>query len=266
MSRWGIFSLLAVLAIMPFGCIGREPSGSGSATLVLTDAASDQIDVFEVDVVQVTLKKLNGATVTTLPRKQRVDFASLTDVSQILVGVRLPAGYYKSAVITLDFSNALVLLNGSTTPATVCDSDGNPLTGLFDVAIDFDSSTRPNILVRRNRLLQFDLDLNSSVTVDAANNKVFVMPVISASVDPTNPKPVNAFGRLNSVDISTGRIVLEIHNPRTGGIICQFTVTTETTTVFQVNGVPSLGSTGLNAFAQLPKNTCVFAQGTVDTT
>jgi len=251
--------------VMFFGCVGREPTGSGSVTLVLTDAASDQLDVFEVDVVQVTLRKLNGAVVTTLPRRQRVDFASLTDVSQILVGVRLPAGYYRSAVMTLDFSNALVLLNGSSTPAAIYDADGNQLTGLYDVVIEFDDTIRPNIAVRRNRLLQFDFNLDSSVTVDSTNNKVYVSPVISASVDPSDPKPVNVFGKLVSVDKDTGKIVLAVHNPRTGGVICNFTVATSSTTIFQVDGIPVIGANGLDAFSKLAVDTCVLAHGTVDT-
>jgi hypothetical protein len=237
---------------------------SGTATIALTDAASDQIDLFEVDVVQVTLKKLNGATVATLPRRQRVDFASLTDVSQILVGARIPAGYYTGAVMTLDFSNASVIITGSGSPATIYDRDGNPLTGQLDVQVEFESDNRPFIAVNRNQLFEFDFNLDSSVTVDSVANSVTVLPVMSASFDPTNQKPIVVAGRLVSVDTQTGKILLDVHNPRTGEVVCQFTVATGPQTVFQVNGVPSVGSAGLAAFAQLPAGTCVFAHGTVD--
>jgi hypothetical protein len=262
-----IFPAIAAVAFIFFALLGCSQTSSeqtGSATLVLTDAASDQIDVFEVDVVQVTLKKLNGATVTTLPRRQRVDFATLTDVGQILVAARIPAGFYRSAVMTLDFSNVVVIISGSNSPAAIYDKDGNPLTGQLDVEIEFDANNRPCVALARCQLFEFDFNIDSSVTVDVPGNRVTVMPVMSASFDPTNPKPVIVAGKLVSVDTGTGRIVLDIHNPRTNEVICQFTVATGPTTVFQVNGVPSAGAAGLAAFAQLAPGTCVFAHGTID--
>jgi len=231
----------------------------------LTDAPCDEIDVFEVDVVQITLVKFNGAVVTTLPATQRVNFADLTDMSEILVGTSIPAGFYKRASIALDFSNALVLLNGSTTPAAVVDEDGNPITGIVNTSLEFGTSARPYVSQTRSCLFVFDLDLNNSVTVDLTGNSVTFTPVISCTVDPSDPNPIISTGRLVSVDTETGDISLGIRNFITGNLLCRYTVHTEGDTVFHVNGSALTGSAGLEAVAALSEGTRVFAHGVVDT-
>lgn len=236
----------------------------GSATMVLTDAASDDIAVFEVDVNQLTLTKWNNAVVHTLPRRQRVDFAQLTDISQLLVGVRLPAGFYKNVTITLDFSNAEIWLKDATAPATVYDADGEELIGTMDVQVLFGRNDRPNIIVRRNRLFVFDLNLDASVKADTGTNSVTFNPIITATVDPTNPRPVTTTGRLVSADPATGEIVLSVHNPRTGEEVGQYTVQTGRWSVFHVDGVPSFQLAGMAALAAKGAGTRVFAHGVVD--
>lgn len=236
----------------------------GEATMVLTDAASDDIAVFEVDVTQLTLTKLNNAVVHTLPRRQRVDFAQLADISQLLVGVRLTAGFYKNVTITLDFSSANIWLKDAAGPATVYDADGVELTGTVEVDVLFGQNNRPNIIVRRNRLFVFDLNLDASVSVDTGSNSVTFNPIITATVDPSNPKPIITTGKLVGVDTSNAQIILSVHNPRTGEEVGQYTIQTGLLTVFQVDGVPSGIFAGLAALAAKPAGTRVFAHGIVD--
>ncbi len=262
--------MLAAVALALFiacGCsdtIDEPDDGFGDATMVLTDAAADEIAVFEVDVTQLSLTKWNGAVVNTLPRRQRVDFAQLRDISQLLVGVRLPAGFYRDVTLTLDFSEALVLLKDSSTPATVYDADGNILSGAIDVQVLFGENERPQIIIRRNRLFVFDLNLDASVKADPGANTVTFTPIITAQVDPTNPKPVTTTGKLVSADTATGDIVLSVHNPRTGEEVGRYTVETGPLSVFHVDGVPSFRAAGITALAAKPEGTRVFAHGVVD--
>ena len=55
----------------------------GTLLLSLTDADGDFVS-YSVDVLSIELKRPNGASVETLPKKVRVDFAQLTDLSDLL--------------------------------------------------------------------------------------------------------------------------------------------------------------------------------------
>ncbi|MFH1421378.1 MAG: DUF4382 domain-containing protein [Planctomycetota bacterium] len=266
-----VIAIVTVLLFTVSGCFlsGESDTNTGDVgdvTLVVTDVASEQIDRFEVDITQITLTKLSGAVVTTLPRKQRVDFASLSDVSQILAGVTIPQGFYKSAVMTLNFTDATALISGKETPATILNQDGYALTGPLDVEIEFDNNNRPNVVIGANMLLLFDFDLDSSLYVDEILNQVTVVPIMTVSVDPSDTKPINGFGKLTSVNTNKSEFVLELHNPRTEGVIGQYTIATTPSTIFQVDGQLSTGIEGLNALAGLNTGTWVFARGTINTT
>ncbi len=232
----------------------------GEVTIVLTDAPSDDIAVFEVDVTEIALKAASGAVVYALPRRQRVDFAQLTDAGQLLVGRRLPAGFYTDVTMTLDFSTAVVMLQEETTPAALFDAGGNPLTGTMAVRVVFGPNNRPNIIIRRNRLFVFDFNLDASTIVDTIANSVTVRPIINAVVDPTNPKPIITTGRLVSADAATGQIVLSIRNPRTDEEIAEYTVHTWPWTAFHVDGNPysNLAGAGIAALASLPADARVW--------
>ena len=118
LTRLMLVAVTVILAGLVAGCSKGESHSDydretpGEVTIAIKDAPSDDIDVFEVDVIQIELTKLNGATVTTLPAAQRINFADLTEMSEVLVGTSIPAGVYTGAVMTLDFDNALVLVGG----------------------------------------------------------------------------------------------------------------------------------------------------------
>src|SRR5262245_10300142 len=163
------FLLLASsTALVGCGGSGGDSGNSGELTLAFTDAASDDLDQFEVDVTNVMLTRLDGSTASVLTRRMRVDFAQLEELSDLVAGVTMP----------LDFATAAVLLKGSATPATVVDSSGAPITGTQLVRVNFSSNTRPSIAVRRNRLFVLDLDLDQSIATDISGNRVTFTPAM----------------------------------------------------------------------------------------
>ncbi len=258
---------LAPLLLLLGGC-NTEGEGDpmSTATVVLTDAASDEVEMFEVDVKDIVLTRLNGSTVSVMPRTTRVDFSSLETVSELIVGLAIPAGTYIGMSMTLDFSNASVCIVGQTTPATVLDPMGGMITGDVDVQIQFTGLLRPAFAVNRNHLFVLDLDLNQSVSVNAGSNEVTFTPSVDAQIDPTNPKPVAMNGFMTAVDLINGEVTVE-KRQIDGTPIGTYTIGVTGTTIYQIDGVTSLGAPGLAGLATLVGGTPrVFVQGTISAT
>lgn len=254
-----LFALLSILA----GCTsGSDSEGTGTLSVVLTDGATDELSQFEVDVSNIVLTKLSGATVSVMPRTTRVDFIELESINELVAGVSLEAGAYSRVALTLDFSNAEVLLVGQTAPAAIQNAQGTPITGSIDVAIDFAPGSRLLVGPNRNNLFMLDLELDQSVSVDPATNTVTFTPVLNVQVDPSNPKPIATTGLLQSVDATAQTFVVE-RRDLAGNVIYTFTVATGTSTVYQLDGVVQLGATGLaSLMANIGER--VFVQGTLD--
>src|SRR5215470_1834950 len=98
--RAGVLAGLAALAACGGGGGGGMPSSSGTQTdscsasscgtvfMAMTDADGDFMS-YTVDVVSLTLKRANGATVETLPATTRVDFAQYVDLTEFLTAATI---------------------------------------------------------------------------------------------------------------------------------------------------------------------------------
>jgi len=254
------------LLLLAAGC---GNSGGGSAgiqsaevSLVLTDAASDELAVFEVAVDNVVFTKVNGNTVDVLPRAVRVDFLQLESLAELVVSRALESGSYRRVTLDLDFTDARVVLAGETTPATVKDRAGNAITGIVPVVIEFPTGSRPVVRGNRNNLWVLDLNLDQSVAVDVPTNTVTFTPVITAEVDPQNGKPIAATGTLKSVDPTQRTFVVE-RRAVDDSVVHEVTVVTSNTTLFQIDGVVATGASALGVLASYIGQR-VFVQGTVD--
>ncbi|MFN0010001.1 MAG: DUF4382 domain-containing protein [Planctomycetota bacterium] len=241
-------------------------SGSGGAdptlTFAITDSASDDIESFTVEVTQIRLLKLGGALVDVLTTPATIDLATLTDASQILSVGNVPVGTYLSADITLDFTNAECMLVGQSTPATLLDVDGNPLTGTVVLPIHF-GTDRLICPVNRHKLLEFDFDLNQSVTTDTVGNSATVEPAFVMHVDPAAPKPLLAVGTLVSVDTVASTFDMEIRTFG-GTLLNTATFQSDATTLWHIDGVSSLGAAGLTSLAAAAPGTWVQLAATHD--
>jgi hypothetical protein len=243
----------------------EDPLEMSQATIAFTDAAADDLTLFEVDVTGIVFHKYSGANVSVLSQSTRVDFACLEDFGELVVGLGLETGYYTGMTLTLDFTNAQAFLEGWTTAATLQDSDGQPLTGPVSVQIAFPPDSRPYVIPGRNHLFMLDLDMNQALESDTTNNIVKFTPVITAEVDPSNPKPILATGYIYSVDTGASSFIVE-NRTLSAQVIGRFTVLTDANTIFHVDGTPYQGSPGLTALDGLALDTRVWIQGVVDTT
>ncbi|MBM4061386.1 MAG: DUF4382 domain-containing protein [Planctomycetes bacterium] len=256
--------ILFLAALLGAGCSngGGGAPAAGEIALCLTDAASDELAQFEVDVRNIVFTSRSGAMVSVLPRATRVDFVQLESVAELVVARGLEAGVYTRIALTLDFQGAEVLLHGQTVPATGRDANGDVLAGPVEVVIDLAAGSQPTVGSLRRHLYVLDLDLDQSVAVNSAANEVTFSPAIDVAVDPSAPKPIATTGILRSVDPVAGSFTVE-RRSTDGVVVCTFTVRTASTTVFQLDGAVSVGAAGLGSLAAHLGGR-VFVQGTLD--
>jgi hypothetical protein len=228
----------------------------------MTDAASDQIDSFTVNVTAVQLTHQSGAVVNVVSSPLNVDLTSLDDLSQILNVANVPAGRYTAASITLDFTTAKCVLAGKTDAAAILDASGATLDGPLTLPIKFGEAGL-TINALRQSILEFDFDLNQSVIVDADNNTVTMEPTFVVRLDRSDPKELILMGKLVSVNAQLDAFLVDITTIG-GQTITRLTIFANAETIYQINGVPTVGDAGATAMASLPAGTSVQFYGTVD--
>lgn len=256
-------SLFLFLGLAACGSNGADADpGTGTVSLVLTDSATDELTQFEVDVRDIEFTRAGGGRVSVMPRTQRIDFLQLDSVGELVAARNLPAGFYQRIDLTLDFAGAEVLIAGQTTPATVLDQQGNTITGEVAVQIDLPTGARPRARAATGHLFLLDLDLDQSLAVDAGNNTVTFSPVFSVEADPSAPRPITTTGVLDSVDLNALTFAVQ-RRAADGTIVNTFTVATDSSTVFQIDGVVAIGAPGLGGLAGAIGER-VFVQGTFD--
>ena len=172
-SSWIAALALAGLA----GCSGSDgsdaTSGSpqtmadtGTLLVSLTDADGDFVG-YSVDVLSVTLQRRGGGTVEVLPGKTRIDFAQLTDLSDLLAVATLAPGDIVGGKIRLDYGTAEVFVESGSevVRANVVGANGAAL-GITELEIQLDERERLVITRGRAALLSLDFDLAASHDVD----------------------------------------------------------------------------------------------------
>jgi hypothetical protein len=265
-----------LLSLSLSGCGGggsdtQSTSGTGTAVLGLTDAPGDFL-TYTVDVLSIKMVHADGRIVETLPLSTRVDFAQYTDMTEFLSAATVPLGAYKEAIVTLDYSNAVIEVegtNGEAVPvpvAQILDNTGKPVTTMqMQVQLDRNVPIAPGLA----RYIMFDFNLAQSNTVTLNNDNtasIAVDPVLIATVDKESPKLHRLRGPLKSVDVAGGTYDLYVRpyfrrmlkNTDTYG---EFHVNTSNTTIFEIDGVTYSGSDGLTVLATEPQYTAVVAIG-----
>lgn len=260
-----------LIQILPIACLlfgscsgGAEsdsPSEQATLTISLTDAPVDDLTSFVVDIEAITLTKVGGGVVGALPSTATVDLVSLVEVSQVLSVLNVPPGFYDRATVTLDFTNASASLVGSSTPATLVDSDGLPLDGLVTLPITIGNAF--SAAAGAHRILELDFDLNQSVVVDLPGNQISMEPVIVMRVDRSDPKTFALTGALRSVDSANSSMVVQLQTLNQAPLR-DATVFVDSQTLYQIDGLAVVGAGGLTDLAALGTGAWVQLYGTVD--
>ncbi len=282
--RWRSLAAVALAALTLAGCGGSGGSassvagtGSGSScsggacgTLMvgITDAEGDFIN-YSVDVLSVTLQRQNGATVEMLPAKTRIDFAQLTDLSDLLAVATLAPGDFVGGTIRVDYSTAEVFVEvaGQSVKANVVDANGQAL-GVTDLTVQLSNRNHLVVTPARVSFLTLDFNLAASNSVDTTKTPpvVTARPFIVADVEPVAQRDLRVRGALVSVDTTASTYTIGVRPWfLKDGDHGRTTVHTTSTTSFEINGAASTGSAGLAALAALPAGSLTVAFGTLST-
>jgi hypothetical protein len=242
------------------------PPGADTGTLLvsLTDADGDFVG-YSVDVLSVTLQRRGGGTVEVLPAATRVDFAQLTELSDLLAVATLAPGDIAGGKILLDYGGAEVFVEvaGEVVAAKVVGPDGAEL-GVAE--LDIELAAREQLVITRGRaaFLALDFDLAASHEVDLTQSPpvVTARPYIVAEVDPVTEKDLRLRGALVATDVAGSSYTVDVRPWfQPGGAHGRVTVHTTATTEFEIDGVPATGAAGLTALAAKPAGTMTVAFG-----
>jgi hypothetical protein len=258
------------------GIIGRDDDDDpptctsttcGTVVIGLTDADGDFLS-YAVDVVSLKLERSNGATVETLPIRQRVDFAELVDLTELLTAKTVPNGTYVKATLRLDYSDADVSVESGGVPveAIVVDDNGDTLETV-DLELELDNANRIVVAPGTPALLQLDFDLAASHDVDITATPVTAVgePFLFATTEPVDQLKFRVRGPLVSVDEAAGSYVIDLrpfNHP--DAELGRFTVETTVDTAFEVDGEVLDGPAALAAMEEAGAGTLTAAQGVLD--
>jgi hypothetical protein len=251
---------------------------NGTAVVTMTSTAStDNFLAYRVGLVSVLLQKSGGTSgLTILPASTIVDFATLTNMDEVLGAAQVAKGTYTSAVITLDYGSAQIIYdNGSLdgvslTPVNV---DGQTL-GVVQITVTLDPNNSFSVDRKGASLLAMDFNMAASNLVDLSNNTVVVTPLIAASSLPIDAKQVRIRGPLQNVtnpgtattssaSFTMGAMPFNSTTSGGGGTL-SIVPTAETT--YEINGTATIGGTGVTQLAALSSGTLAIAYGTLTAT
>jgi hypothetical protein len=252
---------------------------NGTAVVTMTSTAStDNFLAYRVGLVSVQLQTANGSSsLTVLPASTLVDFATLTNVDEVLGAAQVSRGTYTSAVITLDYSSAQIIydngsLNGvSLTPVN---AEGQHL-GAMQITVTLDPNNSFSVASKGASLLAMNFNMAASNLVDLSNDTVVVTPLIAASSLPIDSKQVRIRGPLQNVSNAayTGTTssasftmgAMPFNSTASGGGGTLSIVPTAETT-YEINGTAAIGGTGATQLAALSSGTLAIAYGTLTAT
>ncbi|MEE4301737.1 MAG: DUF4382 domain-containing protein [Pseudomonadales bacterium] len=238
---------------------------SGDLAIAVTDAEGDFL-VYEVEVERIDLTTAAGDAVQTIPASSRIDFAELTELSELLTVASIPAGVYASVTLQLDFSDAVVLLqdeSGEVREASLQDADGAPL-GSVPVPLRLDPERPVRIAAGTIARLSLDFDLEASNDVLSHDPPVVeVSPFVLAMPAFDATRDLRVHGVLEEV-AEDGEITIEVRpwrrRPATPG---SASFTTDAETTWEIGDETFVGDAGLAALAGVAPGTALLLVGPV---
>ncbi len=240
----------------------------GTILIGLTDADGDFLN-YTVNVSGLTLETANGRIVDVMPASTRVNFTDYVDVTELVAAVVVPPATYVAGTISLDYSDAEVVVEagGIGKDAVVTDLNDIELT---QTSLDIVLSNRDQLVVtkRRAHFLQLDFDLAASHIVDVtptparAASEAFIV----AEVHPVDEKDIRVRGPLAdvSLDNMTYTVAVRPFHDRVNDF-GRFPVHVTNDTEFEIDGQVFVGADGLVALDAAGRGTPTIAKGTLTT-
>ena len=236
------------------------------AMMTITDAAGDFL-AYQVNLVSLQLEKSDGSLVETLPATTMVDFVQLVDLTEILSARQIPPGDYVAAQVTVDFTNATIMVDDGTGTGVAVkpvDASGAAL-GQLQLMVRLDNKNDLKINAATASRIAFDFNLLASNVVDMGAKTDTVSPTLVASVVPIDNKPIRVRGTIAAVDTTNSDFTVDVDpfHDHDGDKLSPLVIHTTDTTTFEINGKPVTGTAGLAQLATLPAGSMAVAFGTI---
>jgi len=263
--------LLAGLMALNIACSPTSGSDTGDVVISLTDAEGDFL-TYAVDVTSLELIRRDDTVVSSLPETTTIDFAQYVEVTEFLTAATVPSGVYKTARLTLDFSQSNITIqdeNGNAIAATAVDTDGNALMQTtVDIELNGGSTFRVAPGIPAHFTIDFDLESSNDVVINNGVATVTVNPVLIADTKLEEPKPHRLRGLLSSVDLTANSVDIALRpflhkrNHNFG----KLTAFTADETSYEIDGIEYTGNAGLDALAGLDRGAATVILGKFDVT
>jgi hypothetical protein len=258
-----LYSLPLCLALLAIAaCSG------GTVVTVTATPSSDPFIAYRVGLISIQLRtSSNKPGLTIQPGNTPVDFTKLQDVSEVLAAPAVPKGTYTGAVVTLDYSAALIIYDDGSLDGvqlTPVSAKGKAL-GLVSVNVALDPNDPIRSAAKQVARLSLNIDLAATNAVDLNAKTVTITPLITASTLPIDAKPVRVRGPLlgaNGNSLATGIMPFD----STAAGLGQLAITPSDSTTYEINGFTSTGATGQAQLATVSANTVTTVFGTLTVT
>jgi len=253
-------ALLCAAAFLAAGCHHNSyNSGYGIAWVSYSGTPAD-FTSYTVNVDSVTL---TGAVTSGYPAVQAietVDFAKLSNISELVASASIPNDTYTSATIVLDYTSAniSVMVNGVPTKAKVVDTTGADVTTAGGahvtqtINVTFDPSYRPTIQPTYGsssalRLaLNFDLAASNVVNMATSPPTVTIKPLITVATSAPDIKPIRIRGPLinSSIGVGTYTVYVRPFYDEANSLGTLSIFNDPNATVYTIDGKTYVGSQG----------------------
>lgn len=256
-------------------------SEGGSAS---TASPRNDITSYIVTIDSVVLTRNDGQQFTALGTFEAVDFAKLAHNTELWGTATIPNGTYVSALITLDYTDAIIntMIGGvettcetvavATSPACTIVNPAGLAPTTFQVAVTFDPSNplviTPTYASTSAILMELDLDLGASGYYNGSGTspQYIVSPFVTLGILSSDNKLIRIRGPLINTNntITTGgstgtysvyvRPFYDVQNNL--GALSLFSTAD---TIFTLNGASYTGKAGITALSQLSAGSTMTA-------
>jgi hypothetical protein len=249
---------------------------NGTAVVTMTSTASqDNFLAYRVGLVSLQLQSSSGKSeLKILPASTTVDFAALTNLSEVLGAAAVTKGSYQSVLITLDYSAAQIVYDDGSFDGVLLTPVGKngQAVGQIQLKVNLDPGNSFSVASKGASQLALGLNLAASNSVNLSAKTVTVDPVVAASALPIDAKQVRIRGPIagaaaGSVSAATNAEFTMGIMPFNGTVagVGKLAVVTTESTGFEVDGSVSIGAAGLGQLASLGSGTMTVAYGTLTT-
>lgn len=242
--------------------------GTAVVTMRVADGNFSGFTSYLVSVDAITLTRSDGVLVEPLAQPQTVDLVKLHDLSELVEAPALPIGTYTTLSLTLDYSNANILVDINGVPTAVAAYD--PTTGVLMTStvltVAFDPGNPLVINAGVSTRLALDINLAAANTINFSASPVNITPhpIMTATVAPADQTVLRGRGIFVVSQPASSDFVINMRpfNDLVSALGA-LTVNTSSSTYFNINGVVYTGAAGLTAMQSLQVSTPIAAYGTL---